>query len=118
MKFPQLAFAALLAGLTVSPALALDAHRNPFAVHEALPTLALRAIEAATPALHKLKPDWQTYQVQAAETADALVVSFWQKQEAPAGAGDAAAAGGHADFVIVELDKATLNVTGIRQFSL
>lgn len=118
MKFPQLAFAALLAGFTVSPALALDAHRNPLVVHEALPALALRAIEAATPELHKLKPDWQTYRVRAAETADALVVSFWQQQQSPAGPQGATAPEGHADFVIVVLDKETLNVTGIRQFSL
>lgn len=117
MKFPQLALAALLAGLTVSPAVAFDAYRKPVVAHEALPALALRAIEAATPELHKLKPDWQTYQVQAAETADALVVSFWQKQP-PAGSQDAAAAEGHADFVVVVLDKETLNVTNIRQFSL
>ncbi|MBU6443612.1 MAG: hypothetical protein KGR48_06850 [Alphaproteobacteria bacterium] len=115
MKISQLVIAVLLAGAAASPALALEAYHSPFAPQpQTVPTLALRAIEAATPELHKLKPDWQTYKVQAAETPDTLIISFWQQPAAPANV--AAVPNAHAEFVIVELDKVTLKITAVRQF--
>lgn len=120
MKFSCLAFATIVLGLAATPSLAFEAYQKPAVGQTGVPALALRAIQAATPEMRKLKPDWRNYEVQAAETGNSLIVSFWQSNTAPVaqGGGPAAEKDGTAsmvNFIVVELDKQTLKVTGVHQ---